>query len=512
MPRGIRFASVVGIFGATGLSGPLALAQDYRIERIASGLSQPTYVTQAPGDPANILYFTERTSNTIAGFGPVNDMGKVWRYDVNTRQKTLVLDLSTREVINDDGLQTIAFSPDFNTPGAPTYRKMYVASAEYPNPGVARNRVEEYTMSPSGTFGSPRTILQYNNNTQNNHTVNWVGFDPNAAGDARSHLYISTGDGSFGNAYNGGNSPTGRPSQNPADVRGKLLRVDVSGADAYPADNFKNYAIPPTNPIPRFNAANPSAPINGLGEIYITGLRNVSRMSFDRANSDLYMGDVGEVAREELSFMKAGGNESGPPVDYGWPQIEGTINSNISGAPHTSTNPFTGATSLKPIQQFNHVAGGNAIIGGYVYRGPVESLKGQYFYADFVPGRLWQLGFDRDTDPSLYNGNNGSLQEITALWNSLVVDPNDPNYTPAVGALFGIDHLVSFGEDNAGNLYIVDFGHGTGFNGQYPGPGLGEIFRVTWIPEPTSAVTMLIAASAMLLARRRRRRTRGGSP
>ena len=485
--------------------GSVALAQDYRIERIASGLNQPTYVTQAPGDPANILYFTERTSNTIGGFGPVNDMGKVWRYDVDTRAKTLVLDLSTRDVINDDGLQTIAFSPDFNTPGAPTYRKMYVASAEYPNPGVARNRVEEYTMTPSGTFGSPRTILQYNNNTQNNHTVNWVGFDPNAAGEARSHLYISAGDGSFGNAYNGGNSPTGRPSQNPADVRGKLLRVDVSGPDAYPADNLKNFAIPPTNPIPRFNAANPTAPINGLGEIYLTGLRNVSRMSFDRANSDLYMGDVGEVAREELSFMKAGSYESGPPVDYGWPQIEGTINSNISGAPHTSTNPFTGATSLKPIQQFNHVAGGNAIIGGYVYRGPVESLKGQYFYADFVPGRVWQLGFDRDTDPSLYNGNNGSLQEITALWNSLVVDPNDPSYTPAIGALFGIDHLVSFGEDNAGNLYIVDFGHGTGFQGQYPGAGLGEIFRVTWIPEPASAATAFIATSIMLLARRRRR-------
>ena len=62
--------------------GSVALAQDYRIERIASGLNQPTYVTQAPGDPANILYFTERTSNTIGGFGPVNDMCKVWRYDV----------------------------------------------------------------------------------------------------------------------------------------------------------------------------------------------------------------------------------------------------------------------------------------------------------------------------------------------------------------------------------------------------------------------------------------------
>src|SRR5688500_17126186 len=155
MTRGTSIASVVYVLGVTGIFAPAALAQDYRIERIASGLNQPTYITQAPGDPANILYFTERTSNTIAGFSPVNDMGKVWRYDVNTRSKTLVLDLSSREITNDDGLQTIAFSPDFNTPGTPTYRKMYVSSAEYPTPGGARSRVEEYTMSPSGTFSSP---------------------------------------------------------------------------------------------------------------------------------------------------------------------------------------------------------------------------------------------------------------------------------------------------------------------------------------------------------------------
>src|SRR5262245_20734728 len=104
---------------AAALMTSATLAQSFRIERIASGLNQPTYVTQAPGDPANILYYTERTSNTIGGFGAVNQMGKVWRYDADTRTKMLVLDLSSRSVTNDDGLQTIAFSPDFNTVGAP---------------------------------------------------------------------------------------------------------------------------------------------------------------------------------------------------------------------------------------------------------------------------------------------------------------------------------------------------------------------------------------------------------
>src|SRR5688572_16994783 len=81
---------VVGSCCAVAWAGAAARAQSFRLERIASGLNQPTYVTQAPGDPANILYFTERTSNTIGGFNALNDMGKVWRYDVSTRTKTLV--------------------------------------------------------------------------------------------------------------------------------------------------------------------------------------------------------------------------------------------------------------------------------------------------------------------------------------------------------------------------------------------------------------------------------------
>jgi hypothetical protein len=433
-------------------------------------------------------------------------MGKVWRYDVNTRAKTAVLDLSSRLVTEDAGLQTIAFGPDFNTPGAATYHKMYVSSAE-PGPRLtpAVNRVEEYTMAADGTFGSPRVILQYNNNTFNNHTVNWVGFDPNATGAARNNLYISTGDGSYTLPYNGGTSPGGRPSQNPNDVKGKLLRVDVSGSDAYPSDALRNYAVPSDNPIPRYNAAHPAAPISGLGEVYVTGIRNASQLSFDRATSDVYVGDVGEVRVEEVDFLKAGGNPDRPPADFGWPQREGTQGSGISGAPQTKTNPFTGVTSLEPLRQFNHSAGGNAVIGGYVYHGPVASLTGKYVYADYVSGRVWQLDFDRDTDPSSFNGSNGILTEVTSQWNGLVVDPNDPSYTPAVGDLFGIDHLVSFGEDNAGNLYVVDFGYGTGFNGQYPGAGLGEIFRITPVPEPGIMAGMLTAA---LLAIRRSVRRR----
>jgi hypothetical protein len=157
------------------------------------------------------------------------------------------------------------------------------------------------------------------------------------------------------------------------------------------------------------------------------------------------------------------------------------MNSNISGAPHTLTNPFTGAASLNPIRQFTHTMGGNAVIGGYMYHGQISALQDKYFYSDFVStGQIWMLEFDRNTPTASYNGSNGANTDVTALWQSLVYDATDPSYMPdsTTGNSAGLDHIVSFGEDNAGNLYLVDFGNGSGFSGQYPGAGRGEIFRI----------------------------------
>ncbi len=196
-----------------------------------------------------------------------------------------------------------------------------------------------------------------------------------------------------------------------------MLRVDVAGPDAYPANALKNYAIPTSNPLPTYNAANPGSPIAGLGEAYLTGLRNVYRASFDRANGDLWMGDVGEVFVEEVSFLKAGTNVSGPPADLGWPQREGTLGSDVPGAPESLVNPFTAVTALQPLQQFVHDGGGEAVIGGYVYRGPVAELQGKYFYSDFVTtgnaNQIWMLEFDRNTPTANYNGNNGTRTDVS---------------------------------------------------------------------------------------------------
>jgi hypothetical protein len=206
------------------------------------------------------------------------------------------------------------------------------------------------------------------------------------------------------------------------------------------------------------------------------------------------MGDVGEVFVEEVSYLKAGSNANGPPVDYGWPQREGTFGSNVSGAPESLVNPFTGVTALEPLQQFMHDGGGEAVIGGYVYRGPIAELQGKFFYSDFVTtgnaNQIWMLEFDRNTPVANYNGNNGTRTDVSALWQSLVFDPTDPTYAPnsTTGSSAGLDHIVSFGEDNAGNLYLVDFGNGAGFNGQYPAAGLGEIFRIVPVVQITVTV------------------------
>jgi hypothetical protein len=485
-----RFTTVALILFAAISRSP---AVDYHLERVTPVLNQPTFLTQAPGDPTNILYYTTRIAGNGSGFSAVNPMGTVWRYDLTTRTSTAILRLAGRNVVNDDGLQAIAFHPDFNNAGSNGYGKLYVSSAQQGLTSL--NRVEEYiVLNSNGSFkttnevlATARVILRYNNNTMNNHTVDWIGFDPNATGPERDYLYISTGDASYGNGYNGGLSPTGRPSQNPNDVRGKILRVDISGADDYPADTNKNFAIPPSNPIPTYNAAHPGSPITGLGEVYITGVRNGYRVSFDRANSDMYWGDVGEFAWEEVDFLKAGANVSGPPADFGWPQYEATHLSGVPGAPTSTTNPFTGVLAFNPLREWVHPVGGsgNASIGGYVYRGPIPELQGKYFFSDFVQGKIWMLDFNRDTDPATFGGTNGTLTDVTTLWNSLIVDRFASGYSGdnSLATLAGIDHVVSFGEDNQGNLYVVDLGYGTTFDGQYTA-NAGEIFELVAGPLP----------------------------
>jgi hypothetical protein len=532
----------------------------YRLERVASGLRQPVYMDQAPGDPANIIYYMTRVT-TGGGNAQAGTHGSIWRYDMDTRVSTEVLNLSHRNLTLDLGPQGFAFHPDFNTVGAPGYQKLYVSSAVTGGP---LNFVEEYVASgPNGAVpvnggtGQPivnRLVMQYTNVFgDNNHVIDWIGFDPRAysapvGSPERDYLFISAGDGS-----NGQLAPN-RPEQKANIAQGKLLRVDVNpnNPDFYPSDPLRNFAIPTTNPIPLWNAAHgpteqlvgttlnyTSGPVSyspALPEIYFTGTRNTFRMSQDRLSGDFYAGDVGEVAREEINFMPADPyNGSQLPYDFGFPQREGTAVP-IGGATGSTTitwNLSGGGTavgnSVNPIQEGPHAqlntgstagnveirsTGRSAYIGGYMYRGPIAELQGKYFYSDFVQGNILSLDFDPETPVEDFSGTNFNQVEImpglfaaslgtkevvlnrnlNSLWHTMMVDPQDPNYTPALGAAFGIGRVVSFGEDNAGNMYIIDMG-GTrgnpGFNNDYPSGPTGQIFRLTsLVPQVNVTLTV----------------------
>jgi glucose/arabinose dehydrogenase len=255
---------------------------------------------------------------------------------------------------------------------------------------------------------SETLIIRIDQPNATNHKAGWLGFGPDG------YLYAALGDGGPGNDPN-------NQGQNIDTLLGKILRLDVS-TDGFPGDPDRNYAIPADNPF----ASGP-----GADEIYALGLRNPWRSSFDRGLGDFYIADVGQGEWEEINLGASGAN-------YGWRRFEG----NELRFPETpASSPVT-----FPIYTYDHSVG-QSVTGGYVYRGSSEGLQGHYFFGDFVTGKIFTLHFDG------------------ANWNAV---DRTAQITPDVGS---ISQISSFGEDGAGNLYVVDLG--------------GEIFRLT--PQVVSA-------------------------
>ncbi len=211
------------------------------------------------------------------------------------------------------------------------------------------------------------------------------------------YLYVGMGD--------GGGAPDNRP-QDPTTLLGKLLRLDVETSLG------AGYAVPPSNP---FVGASGHLP-----EIWALGLRNPWRFSFDRQTGDLYLGDVGQSSREEVDFQAAAslGGEN-----YGWPIMEGSL----CYDPPQCSGLTAGLTM--PIWEYDHTQG-IAVTGGMVYRGPTfPALQGIYLVADYANGKLW----------GLRPGGSG--------WEAaLLLD------TPFV--------ITTFGEDEAGEVYLTDYSSG----------------------------------------------------
>jgi glucose/arabinose dehydrogenase len=216
-------------------------------------------------------------------------------------------------------------------------------------------------------------------------------------------LWIGMGDG-------GGANDTFQNGQNPGTLLGKMLRLDVS-------DPSVPYRVPPDNPWV-------AADWNGadvLDEVWAVGLRNPWRYSFDRRIGDLWIADVGESQSEEINFIPAAAVRQGG-FNFGWPIMEGPHCLNRAGC---STDGLT-----LPVAEYGRAGNGCSITGGYVYRGAAfPNINGVYFYADFCSGNIW--GYWR---------NNAGPQTALVL--------------PKAAA------ISSFGEDEAGELYVTDFGGG----------------------------------------------------
>jgi glucose/arabinose dehydrogenase len=204
-------------------------------------------------------------------------------------------------------------------------------------------------------------------------------------------LWIGLGDGGSG----------GDPHGNGQSLRtllGKILRIDPSRGSPY--------AIPADNPFVGRSDAR--------GEIWAYGLRNPWRFSFDRETGDLWIGDVGQNAWEEVDLEPAGG---GGGVNYGWNRREGAH-------PYKGGRAPTGA--VDPLFEYSHADGGVSVTGGYVYRGSrVPGLRGAYLYADYADGKVRAV---RQQD--------GKVIEQADL--GVKAPP-----------------LSSFGEDATGELYVL---------------------------------------------------------
>jgi glucose/arabinose dehydrogenase len=348
-----------------------------RLDQIADFVN-PTFVTSPPADSIRLMV-TERA-------------GRVRLVKNDVLQTGSFLDLRGKiSAASEDGLYSIAFHPQYASNGrfyvfftnlAGDIRIVrYVVSA---NPDSAdESQADTILAIPHPLAG---TSLPFGN-----HHGGQLQFGPDGK------LWVSVGDGGC----------CGDPLQNgqrKKTLKGKLLRIDVTATTGY--------TVPTDNP---FVADTSYAP-----EIWALGFRNPWRFSFDRQTGDLYIGDVGDGAWEEVNTAAAPGRGAG--ANYGWSTLEGM---------HCREATCNTAGLTMPVVEYGHVNGACSVTGGYVYRGTrATPLIGQYLYADFCNGFVGSFRYV------------GGFATQLRTWTASI--------SPGTG-------IVSFGEDARGDVYILTY-------------------------------------------------------
>jgi glucose/arabinose dehydrogenase len=332
-------------------------AASLTVTEVASGLDSPVAVAWRRGDDR--MYVAEQSGavRIVDNGGPRDE-------------PVLEVDVSGR---NEQGLLGLTFSADGT--------KLYV---DYTDPDGHTN-VDEYTMDGDVADTATRRRLLFVQQPYPNHNGGDVTFGPDGM------LYITLGDGGAAG------DPQGR-AQNLDELLGKILRIDPTPSAG------GEYTIPPDNPFVAQPGARP--------EIWMWGLRNPWRFSFDRDTGDVWIGDVGQSAWEEIDFAPAG--TSG--INWGWDKREGTHE--FEGDPP--------ADAREPMYELSHADGNCSVTGGYVYRGAaIPALRGAYVFADYC---------------------NGDLIGITQADGALAQEREFDVH---------VDEVTSFGQDPDGELYVL---------------------------------------------------------
>jgi glucose/arabinose dehydrogenase len=388
---GVAAAAVAGL-ASIALAESGDAPSTMRLVPIASGLTVPVFVASPPNDPTR-LFIVEK-----------GGVVKILHLPTGTLLAQPFLNLSATVASDyEQGLYAIAFPADYATSGV-----FYLSYTVKP---AADSVLARYHVTGDPNVADPisgETLLRYPRPL--GHYAGWIGFGPDG------FLYYGSGDGgTFNNP-----DPLNRSQDITDQAMGKILRIDVNGPDAYPADPMKNFAIPPGNPF---------IGIEGDDEIWAYGLRQPWRCSFDSATGNLWIGEVGQGTWEEINIEPpaAGGFAGGR--NYGWRCMEAADCTGYRGC-------SCGAPELHlPAFAYGHDLG-CSITGGYVYHGcSAPELEGRYLFADYCSGRIWSMGWD---------GVTADVIEHT--------DELNPIDAPVASG------IVSFGEDALGEVYICTYG------------------------------------------------------
>jgi Glucose / Sorbosone dehydrogenase len=383
-------------------------AQALAVQQVGN-FDEPIYLVSDPKNPERLFVVERRGTVLMLEEGQLKPFADI-RSEVSCCE-------------GERGLLSIALAPDFDTSG-----RFYLDYTGTEEPG----EIHVAEMVAAGGSASSATlhdvIAPIPHPEESNHYGGQLQFGPEGA------LFISTGDG-------GGSNDEHHNAQNPSSLLGKILRVT------------------------------PSPGATSTAEVWSLGLRNPFRFSFDRTTGDLWIGDVGQTAREEVDFAAAPGLGQG--ANYGWNCMEGNLPGPATDEPECLENA---GKFVPPVFDYTHTHAGStgatacAIIGGYVARGPaMGDLYGRYLYGDLCEGDIRSFS------------------------------PAAPAATDRSEGLH-IGNLNSFGQDSCGRLYAIS---GSGPIYRLVGPETGSC---TPTPPPPALSPSYIAIRAVSRKVRRHRR------